>query len=150
MEGGVRNVRGYMRLARGDIDGALEDARASLAQAREIKDPQRLIPSLLAATRVYALIGRRDEALAFAKEGIALAREHVSFAGALGQMTLVIGQLGIRDAVLEILEDAPQNPWVDAAKAAARGDYLRYARDLPRVRGADARGARRGYLLVRR
>jgi class 3 adenylate cyclase/tetratricopeptide (TPR) repeat protein len=46
MEGNVRNVRSYIRFARGDTAGAFEDSARALTQAREIKDPQRLLPSL--------------------------------------------------------------------------------------------------------
>jgi tetratricopeptide (TPR) repeat protein len=137
MEGGVRNVRAYLRAARGDFDGALEDARVSLAQAREIKDPQRLIPSLLNAARIHGLVGRDEEALGFATEAIAVARPLPSLAGTLGQLSLVIERLGLRDEVLEVLEGAPRNPWVDAATAAARGDYVRTSEIF---HGSGARG----------
>jgi class 3 adenylate cyclase/tetratricopeptide (TPR) repeat protein len=125
MEGGARNVRAYIRLARGDFQGALDDARASLAQAREIKDPQRLIPSLLNAARAHTVAGHGEEGLAFAREALPLTREHPSLAGTLGQLTLVLPQLGIRHEVLEILDGAPTNPWVEAGKAAASGDFVR-------------------------
>ncbi|MGH3083328.1 MAG: ATP-binding protein, partial [Gaiellaceae bacterium] len=42
-----RNVRALMRLARDDVDGALDDTERSLARAREVKDAQNLCPTLV-------------------------------------------------------------------------------------------------------
>ncbi|MGH3133047.1 MAG: ATP-binding protein, partial [Gaiellaceae bacterium] len=129
MEGAARHIRAYIRFARGDVRGALDDATIALAQAREIKDPQRLIPSLLQATRVHALAGRDADALELALEAIGFVREHVSQAGALGQISMVADQLGVRRELLEILDRARASPWVDAAKAGASGDFGR-VRDM--------------------
>jgi tetratricopeptide (TPR) repeat protein len=125
MEGGVREVRSYIRFARGDAVGAFEDARISLAQGREIRDPQRLLPSLLNSARVHALAGQRDEALEYAREAIDVARTHVAMAGALGLLSMVVEQLGVRDEILEILDRAPPGPWVDVVRAGASGNFVR-------------------------
>jgi class 3 adenylate cyclase/tetratricopeptide (TPR) repeat protein len=128
-EGALRNVRAYMRLARGDSAGALDDASVSLAQAREIEDPQRLLSSLLNAARVHGLLGHRDEALGPAKEAIAFVREHIAEAGILGQISIVAGELGLRAELLELLDRAPSTPWVEVAKAGISEDYPR-AREI--------------------
>jgi class 3 adenylate cyclase/tetratricopeptide (TPR) repeat protein len=125
MEGAARHIRAYLRAARGDMHGALDDTDAALAQSRQIKDPQRLLPSLLNATRVHALAGRRDEALGFAREVLAFAREHPSLGGTVGQISIVAEELGVRSELLKILDLAPAGPWVDAARAGLEGDFVR-------------------------
>ena len=125
MEGGARNVRSFIRFARGDTVGALEDMRINLAQAREIMDPQRLLPSLENAARLLCLAGRREEALAHAREAIDFLREHVALAGALGELVIVVDELGLRDEILEILDRAPPGPWVEVVRAGASGDFVR-------------------------
>ena len=125
MEGGARNVRSLIRFGRGDAAGALEDMRINLAQAREIMDPQRLLPSLENAARLLCLAGRREEALAHAREVIDLLREHVALAGALGQIVIVVDELGLRNELLEILHRAPPGPWVEVVRAAVSGDFAR-------------------------
>ncbi len=52
MESSARNVRAEIRVAQGDLTGALDDVDRSLLLAREAKDPQILIPSLKGAARV--------------------------------------------------------------------------------------------------
>ena len=105
--------------------GALEDMRIHLAQAREIMDPQRLLPSLENAARLLCLAGQREEALAHAREAIDFLREHVALAGALGQLVIVVDELGLRDEILEILDRAPPGPWVEVVRAGASGDFVR-------------------------
>jgi class 3 adenylate cyclase/tetratricopeptide (TPR) repeat protein len=60
--GFMYELRGRVRLARGDIAGGLSDADLTLSLAREAKDPQRLWPAL--AYSAFALLhsGRADEA----------------------------------------------------------------------------------------
>src|SRR5207245_11202558 len=47
LEASAREIRAYLRLARGDRDGALDDYRRSLEPARQITDLQTLLPALL-------------------------------------------------------------------------------------------------------
>ena len=64
----VRRSRARARFARGDVDGALDDVGKALEAARPAKDPQVLIPTLGIAARVYAELGRDDEARLLAAE----------------------------------------------------------------------------------
>jgi class 3 adenylate cyclase/tetratricopeptide (TPR) repeat protein len=142
MEGGVRMVRSLMRLARGNVERALDDADVALALAREIKDPQRLIQSLLVSARVHALAGDRDAALGFAREGLDQVRKYPEFAGMLWQIVLVAEELGVRTEMLEILEQPRERSgyWEETATAGARGDHIR-ARELFEESGAPALAA---------
>ena len=64
----IRRNRAWARFARGDVDGALDDVGKALEAARPAKDPQVLIPTLAIAARVYAEIGREEEARLLAGE----------------------------------------------------------------------------------
>ena len=55
-------VRALIRVARGDADGAVADARRGLERAREIKDPQVLTPQLAVAAYVELKVGDHDAA----------------------------------------------------------------------------------------
>ncbi len=86
LEGSARDIRANLRTARGDRDGALDDCFRSLELARQVKDPQSLLPAVLQAARCCALFGRIDEAQALAAEGLELAGEHLEYASMLGQL----------------------------------------------------------------
>jgi len=126
-EGLVRGARAFIRLARSDADGALEDCDLTLAQAREIKDPQRLLTALVSSARLRALLGQHEEARMHAKEALDLARENVQVAAMLNPLDVVAGRLRIREELREIAERAPEGPWKDLTLAAANGDLARVA-----------------------
>jgi predicted ATPase/class 3 adenylate cyclase len=145
MDGGVRGIRSYIRLARGDLTGALEDAEIALARAREIKDPQRLIPSLFGSARVQLAAGDKNAAGRLAKEGLAEIREHTGLAGMLGQITFVADELDITSEMVEILEEGQQSFWRDIARSSANGDHA-LARKLCLDAGAPALAAEESLL----
>src|SRR5262249_2319155 len=53
--------RGRIRVARGDLAGALEDTEAAMDSARRNKDPQAVQPALACAAFVLLSAGRLDE-----------------------------------------------------------------------------------------
>jgi tetratricopeptide (TPR) repeat protein len=60
--------RSVIRLARGDLEGALADQSAALNRAREIEDPQAVFPVLGVSAYVLAEAGRTEAAcIAFAE-----------------------------------------------------------------------------------
>jgi class 3 adenylate cyclase/tetratricopeptide (TPR) repeat protein len=75
-EGGVahqqevwaRNVRATIRLARGDVAGALEDTAKALEVARQSKDPQQLAPTLGHSAWILIAAGRGTEAASLLDE----------------------------------------------------------------------------------
>jgi tetratricopeptide (TPR) repeat protein len=127
LESSAREARGSLRLARGDHDGALDDYHRSLELARQIKDPQTLLPSLLGCARGLATLGKIDEARALATEALELAREHIEHATILGVLSSVARRLGLQQELRALLERAPESPWKDVALAGARGDFSRAA-----------------------
>ncbi len=67
------SVRAWIRLARGDLAGALEDSATALGFARRSKDPAALCPGLALRARVLAEAGRPGEAAPLADEASAVA-----------------------------------------------------------------------------
>ena len=127
LEASARQVRANLRLARGDRDGALDDLYRALELARQIKDPQTLLPALFHSARDLALLGKIDEAKELAAEALELVREHIEWATALGTINPVARQLGIRPQVRDLVARASESPWREAALAGADGDFSRAA-----------------------
>jgi tetratricopeptide (TPR) repeat protein len=127
LEGSVRDIRADLRIARGDREGALGDYRRALELARQIKDPQELLPALLQFARGLVLLGKIEEAQALAREALELVGEHVEHAIVLFMFNPVARQLGLRQQVRDLVERAPESPWKDAALAGAGGDFSRAA-----------------------
>jgi class 3 adenylate cyclase len=67
------SVRAWIRLARGDLAGALEDSATALGFARRANDAAALCPSLALRARVLAEAGRREEAIPIADEAVSAA-----------------------------------------------------------------------------
>jgi tetratricopeptide (TPR) repeat protein len=135
LEASAREIRAYLRLARGDRDGALEDYRRALELGRQIKDLQTLLPALVSSARGLALLGKIDEAQELAREAVELAGEHVENAPIFWVLNPVARQLGIQQQVRDLVEQAPETPWKEVVVAGARGDFSRAA-DLFAARGA--------------
>jgi hypothetical protein len=127
MEAQARRVRGYVRLARNDARGAVEDLDRSLVLAREIKDPQALLPSLLGVAQGYALLGRDDEAHDLAREAIEVTRAHSELAAFLAVLNGLAKRFDIGDELRELIQRAADSPWKDAALAGVEGDFVRAA-----------------------
>jgi class 3 adenylate cyclase/tetratricopeptide (TPR) repeat protein len=125
MEGPNRTVRARIRVARGDVDGALADTRRSRDLARLAKNPQLLHMSLASFAAVHAQLGLVDEASAAVDELFADWRAHPVLASAFWLLDLAyalvpLGRAGELDVVLAALR--MQTPWGDAARAYAVGD----------------------------
>jgi tetratricopeptide (TPR) repeat protein len=127
MEMAAREMRGEVRFGRGDIEGALDDWERGLALAREMGDPTRLMPALLALGKALALIGRVDEGRALVIEGIDVARANPTIGQLAGIVAREAAMLGVAPDVGEILASAPDGPWKEAALAAVRGEHSRAA-----------------------
>jgi tetratricopeptide (TPR) repeat protein len=135
LESSAREIRAYLRLARGDRDGALEDYQRGLELARQIKDLQALLPGLVHSAHGLALLGKLDEAQALAREALELAGEHVGSVAILSVLNPVARQLGLRQQVRDLVEQAPDGPWKEVALAGVGGDFSRAA-DLFAAYGA--------------
>jgi class 3 adenylate cyclase/tetratricopeptide (TPR) repeat protein len=122
----AHETRGRMRLARGDIAGALEDAETSLSLAREMKDSQALQPALSFCSFARLAAGRRQEASALADELLALdpVRHQTSHSESpVFDLAWVLVELGRGGELLERVASVERpTPWLDGAAAIARSD----------------------------
>jgi class 3 adenylate cyclase len=126
-EGIVREARSAIRLARGDARGADEDRDFILEQARTIRDPQRVLPSLAASALSRLLLGKEGEARELAEETLGVVRENVDMAAAASQLLIAGDALGIREEFGELAALAPEGPWKDLMIAGSAGDLARMA-----------------------
>jgi class 3 adenylate cyclase/tetratricopeptide (TPR) repeat protein len=124
-------MRGRIRLARNDIEGALEDAEASLSIARDAKDPQTFHPALSFAALAASEAGRKRDAERLADELLALEpANHVisHHAAPLFDLAWVLARLERSQELVEATEQATiRTRHVEAAGALARGEYVRAA-----------------------
>ncbi len=127
-EGGMRIGRAMIRLARDDVDGALDDVRKVVRLARDAGDPQQRVPWLGGCARVYVESGRSEEARPLAREALQPA-EHWAYIN----VAFVAGELACGEELCELLERGPRTPWVDAMQAVLRNDFVVGADALTRI-----------------
>jgi predicted ATPase/class 3 adenylate cyclase len=127
MERTCRQVRGLIRLARGDLSGALADAASAVELALQMGDPEAQLPALafharalLANGQIHQCGARADELMAELAERGALATNP----DWSGQVAIVLQALG-RGAELVALAStvAMPTPWLQAAAAMTAGNF---------------------------
>jgi hypothetical protein len=137
MELDARLIRGWIRLERGNIDEAEDDARRTLEFARGAGDPQALFPALAFAARVAAAAGREAEATEIFDELLRSWDEWdlaLPSAG-LADLGLVAHDVGRADELVSVASAKTATRWLEAALSAARGEFLR-ASELYRAIGS--------------
>jgi DNA-binding SARP family transcriptional activator/class 3 adenylate cyclase len=133
MENTCRLVRVWIRLASGELVGALEDATTSLEFAKETKDPQEQLPALASLAHTLLMAGRVEQAHARAGELLVVLTER----GALptnpdwsGRLAVVLHALGQGVELVNLVErSTAPTAWLQAAAAIATGDF-EHAADL--------------------
>ncbi len=136
--------RAQLRLARGDVEGALEDSIRLLEDARAQGDPQVGFPALAARAHVLYEAGEEEEAAAAVDE--LLRRWRVSPSSPPGpwvaEIAHVLEGLGRGAELSEASAEVRlRTRWLEAAESLARGDAVRAA-DLYEEIGARAYAAR--------
>jgi tetratricopeptide (TPR) repeat protein len=125
MELAARLVRGWLRLADGDVAGAADDASRGLEFARAAGDPQALFPALAFSARAAYADGREGEATALLAELLhswddwALALPSTG----LADLGIVSWQAGMRDELGRAAAKKTPTRWLDAALAMANGSF---------------------------
>jgi tetratricopeptide (TPR) repeat protein len=118
--------RGRVRLARGDLLGALEDSELALSQSREIKDPQRLQPAVAFAAFALLSAGRIAECEELVEELLALDPVGIpipAWVAPVLELAWILTRLGRHDEFLEAAAKAKRDTkWLEAATALARGE----------------------------
>ncbi len=152
---GARHVRGWVRLGRGDLQGALEDSARYVALGREAKYPQALYPALALAARVNGAAGDSSEAWALARELLeSWGKSTVETAGWwTADLAFAVVELGRGSELVDVgRRVAAPTPWLRAACAfaavdtAAAADGYAAIGSLPdealaRLRAGDSRAA---------
>jgi tetratricopeptide (TPR) repeat protein len=131
MEHACRVTRSVIRLGRGDVAGAIEDASTSLELAEGIKDPQTLHPVRAYAARVFLEVGRRKDASdQINRLLVDVAAEGVYELAHAWTVDLAVAMAGLRREQ-EFLERAPtlaaSTRWLEAATRWAEGAYTEAA-----------------------
>jgi class 3 adenylate cyclase len=140
----IRCFRSWMRLARADTEGALEDQRESLISGRRAKDPQALYPALAVSAYVLAAAGRPDEAQPILSELFAAGPADLSsICESSANCVLAAEILGRRDEARHWLGTRRDSPWFVAARALADQEFAAAAESL------DSMGAARSAALAR-
>jgi tetratricopeptide (TPR) repeat protein len=125
---GAFSIRSTIRLARGDMPGAVEDADRSLELAREAQDPQALLPSLAHSAFVSLAAGRAADAESLVDELLALDPARYETGPVLFHLSWVLRALGRTDEFAMALSRATlETRWVGAARAIADGELARAA-----------------------
>jgi class 3 adenylate cyclase/tetratricopeptide (TPR) repeat protein len=125
MELAARLVRGWLRLADGDVAGAADDASRGLEFARAAGDPQALFPALAFSARATFADGRKGKAAALLAELFhswgdwALALPSTG----LADLGIVSWQAGMRDELGRAAAKKTPTRWLDAALAMANGEF---------------------------
>jgi tetratricopeptide (TPR) repeat protein len=131
-------IRGRIRLARGDLAGALEDAGAALENARRTKDPQRAQPALAYAAFVQLSAGRLQECADRIDELLALDPVEVGVSHPINpvlDLAWILTALGRADEFLAAAARAATSTrWLEAGTAYARG-HVEKAADICAVIG---------------
>jgi class 3 adenylate cyclase/tetratricopeptide (TPR) repeat protein len=125
-----RNVRALMRLARDDLDGALDDTERSLTRAREVKDAQNLCPTLIVRAFVLLSLGDCDSAQSLALEvveGWAGVEQVVLTWGGAGAVAAIATLTGVDPLVALGSEGSHRSLWVAAARDYLAGNLERAA-----------------------
>jgi class 3 adenylate cyclase/tetratricopeptide (TPR) repeat protein len=130
-EWGVRTVRGSMREARGDSQGAVADQLAAVALTREKQDPLQLAATLAQCAAAHAERGEFAEGRTLVEEIIDLVRTH-GLHGGITAAALHAERLGVTDELRAAVEAAPGPraiPWREVLRLVLAGD-LRAAADI--------------------
>jgi class 3 adenylate cyclase/tetratricopeptide (TPR) repeat protein len=136
MESANLSVRAFIRVARGDVAGAVEDAERSLDIARVAKNPQLLHPALAGLAVIRAETGDVEAASRLVDELFENWRAHPILASAywLIEVAYVLVPLG-RGAELEegLGRIKTRSQWAEAARAYVSAEFGTAADILARI-----------------
>ena len=130
LESNALSTRANIRFGRGEVDAALEDWSRSVERARDAKDPQALVPSLLMHAYGLSLLGRTENAGALADEALDIVAAQPRMAGVLGVIAGVFQDPDLRARILQVVQaqfGESSSRWTAAVHAAAHGDLQRAA-----------------------
>jgi tetratricopeptide (TPR) repeat protein len=122
-------LRADMRVAQGDLVGALSDAARCLELAEEMKDPQALVSGLALAAFVAASAGQLADAEAHGDRVLSFDASLYDVGPTLFYLPWVYRALGRTGELAEAVARIPHpTPWVVACQAIIAGDFARAAK----------------------
>jgi tetratricopeptide (TPR) repeat protein len=130
VEGSCRQLRGLIRLARGDLAGALADAEDAVDFAVRRGEPELLKPALALHAHALLASGRVDDAGARADKLLATAATDHAIADPYwpAELAITLFGLGRGGELVELAATATTpTPWLEAAAVMAAGDFERAA-----------------------
>jgi hypothetical protein len=131
MEHACLQVRGLIRLARGDPAGALADATTMVELADQTRDVEALLPALAFHARALVANHRTQDAGARCGDVLAVLAERGALATTpdwSGQLAVALHALGRGGELLELAAGvASPTAWLRAATALAAGDFQQAA-----------------------
>ena len=121
----VLHVRSLVRVARGDVEGALADDTRQLAAARRVRDPQALYQALAVSTYVLFQAGRPEEASSRADELLEIWRtDPLAVLYKPCELAFPLAALDRSDEFLAVAQSTPRaSRWLEAARRVALRDY---------------------------
>jgi class 3 adenylate cyclase/tetratricopeptide (TPR) repeat protein len=126
VEQDARLVRSRIRLARGQRAEALEDSGRGLELGRRAGYPEMVAPALALHARVLESAGRLDQATAFVEEVFSLWPERCHTSYWIADVAFTLHALGGGSRLLDAAKAArTTSRWLEAALAAASGDFRR-------------------------
>jgi len=127
-----------VKLAQGDVPGALADSERGLELSREIKDSQQIQPALVSQARILEAAGRRRESGELVDEFLALEPDMNEWW--LMYLPSLMLDLGREAEYFERTKTAIMTPWLEAGNATAARDFLSAAAIYGRIgaRGIEA------------
>ena len=123
MEPVLRRLRAQMRMARGDVRGAVDDAERAVEFVRVATDPQLVYPVLATAARIYCAAGRSQEAAALLDELLVPRAEGRGYVDSewTADAAVALGELRRRGDLQPAR--TPPTRWLRAARAYLAGDF---------------------------
>jgi class 3 adenylate cyclase/tetratricopeptide (TPR) repeat protein len=132
-----REVRAYIRLARGDTAGAVADSEEAVGAARAIRDPQSLVPGLSTRAFLLARMGRFADASSALAELRDVRTTLESDPGGQWVVGLAFALLELRrETELDPERLGFDTPWRDVAAAVGRGELVSAADALEAIGAA--------------
>ena len=123
----ARGVRALVLAARGDVEAGIREIHLALEQSRRIGEAQSLWPVLVAFAGLARRRGERGECRGALDEVVTAMEVNETVGDAQEwhvELMLELREDGRMDLAETIVEQLPDVPWRDAAKAAAAGDYV--------------------------
>ena len=128
LQRGAYGIRSSIRLARGDVDGAVADSRRGLELAREVKDLQALLPALSQAAFALLAAGKLRDVELLADELLTLEPGRWETGPVLFHLSWVLSALEQSEQLAALLSRATwETRWIVAGRALAAGELTRAA-----------------------